>query len=416
MAEIVINLWINMEQIKFRRVIDYEGTFEQALNHIKSLQLDSGEPFLCSYKDNDEIRYFFTVGAPNGNVVNSTSCVAQTIPVAGGPLADLLIKQGITEIKAGNSIDDVLSSLVCKEMWPVELVFSEGVVNSSLAQPNFTLENAGKTVEVGTKCILSEVTMSAASPSVSKNRTYSGFTYGYSAANDNAQDSANTSIVAGVDKSAALNGDNYTMTRDYAQFNGATDDAATANADASQVKLDGAELTVSYVGANSVKVTVGGPTASATFAAMPVYYACSNLKKTKDAVKDIEGQYKSDAKDAAVVTSSAASNSKTLSVTGARAYWTGSVKTAMTEFTSATVRAAGESSDNHLTKALGTNVPTTVTATGGDAQVIIATQKEITAVNSKNQIGANIFGNFTCRTLVIEGANGFAGINYNVYE
>ena len=338
------------------------------------------------------------------------------IPVAGGPLADLLTKAGITEIAADTSIEDVLFSLICKELWAQTLTFSEGTVKSSIAQPSFTLENSGKTVEVGTKCALSEITMSAATPSISKNRTYSGFTYGYSDANDNTQDSEKDSITAGVDKDAALNEGDYTMSRDYTQFNGAVDDTATANADASQVKLDGAELTVSYVGTNSVKVTVGGPTASATFAAMPVYFACSNLKKTKDAVKDSEGQYKSDAKDAKTVTSDAASNSLTLSVTGARAYWTGSVKNAMTEFTSATVRAAGESTDNHLTKALGTNVPATVTVTGGDAQVVIATQKEITDVNSKNQIGASVFGNFNHHTVNIEGANGFTGISYHVYE
>ena len=340
----------------------------------------------------------------------------ETIPVAGGPLESLLKDAGITEIAAGSSIEDVLFSLICKEKWATTLTFSEGTVASSIEKPTFTLTNSGETVEVGTKCILSEITMGDATPSISKNRTYSGFTYGYSAENDNSQDSANTSITAGVDVAAALNEGNYTMTRDYTQFNGATDDSATADAASSNVKLGGAELTVSYVGANSVKVTVGGPTASATFAAMPVYYACSNLKKTKDSAKDSEGQYKSEAKDANKVTSSAASNSKTLSVTGARAFWTGSVKTAITEFTSATVRAAGDSTDNHLEKKLGTSVPTTITAKGGDAQVIIVTQKEVTKVTSENQIGANVFGNFTHRTVTIEGANGFTGISYHVYE
>ena len=339
-----------------------------------------------------------------------------TIPVAGGPLEDLLKNAGITEIAAGSSIEDVLFSLICKELWAKTLTFSEGTVASSISQPTFTLTNSGKTVEVGTKCTISDITMGAATPSVSKNRTYSGFTYGYSESNNNTQESTNTSITAGIDVAAALNEGNYTMTRDYTQFNGASDDSATANADASQVKLSGAELTVSYVGANSVKVTVGGPTASATFASMPVYYACSNLKKTKDAAKDSEGQYKSDAKDAKKVTSSAASNSKTLTVTGARAFWTGSVKTALTEFTSATVRAAGESDDNHLNVTLGTSVPATITAKGGDAQVIIATQKEVTKVTSENQINADVFGNFTHRSITIEGANGFTGISYHVYE
>ena len=351
------------------------------------------------------------------NEVKATqTTTSEIIPVAGGPLADLLTKAGITEIAADTSIEDVLFSLICKELWAKTLTFSEGTVASSIDQPSFTLENSGTTVEVGTKCALSEITMGVATPSISKNRTYSGFTYGYSAENDSTQDSANTTITAGVDVAAALNEGNYTMSRDYTQFNGASDDSATADADASKVKLDGAELTVSYVGTNSVKVTVGGPTASATFSSMPVYYACSNLKKTKDAAKDTEGQYKSDAKDAKKVTSSAASNSKTLSVTGARAFWTGSVKNAMTEFTSATVRAAGESEENHLTKSLGTSVPETITATGGDAQVIIATQKEVTEVTSKNQIGASVFGNFNHYTVSIEGANGFTAISYHVYE
>lgn len=51
-----------MEQIKFRRVIDYEGTFSQAVAHINKLPLDPGEPFLCSYKENEEIRYFLAIG------------------------------------------------------------------------------------------------------------------------------------------------------------------------------------------------------------------------------------------------------------------------------------------------------------------------------------------------------------------
>jgi hypothetical protein len=261
--------------------------------------------------------------------------------------------------------------------------------------------------------------MSAATPSISKNRTYSGFTYGYSAANDNAQDSANTSITAGVDVAAALNDGNYTMSRDYTQFNGASDDSATANADASQVKLNGAELTASYVGSNSVKVTVGGPTASATFAAMPVYYACSNLKKTKDAVKDSEGQYKSDAKDAKKVTSSAASNSKTLTVTGARAYWMGAMKTPLAEFTSVSIREAGENTEKSgLVKSLKSSPDTTLEVPAGSYDVVIITQNQVTSVISKAQGNFEIGGNFTKnhQEVNVEGANGFTAIKYHVYH
>lgn len=342
----------------------------------------------------------------------------ETIPVAGGPLESLLKNAGITEIAAGSSIEDVLFSLICKEKWAKTLTFSEGTVSSSIAQPTFTLTNSGETVEVGTKCTLSEITMGDATPSISKNRTYSGFTYGYSSKNDNSQDSTNTSITAGVDVAAALNEGNYTMTRDYTQFNGATDDSATADATASNVKLAGAELTVSHVGSNSVKVTVGGPTASATFAAMPVYYACSNLKKTKDAAKDSEGQYKSEAKDAKKVTSSAASNSKTLTVTGARAYWMGAMATPLSEFTSTSIREAGENAESGLVKTLGANPATTISVPAGQYDVVIATQKEISVVTSAAQFGSPITGNFTANhtEVNIEGANGFTSVKYHVYH
>jgi hypothetical protein len=140
-------------------------------------------------------------------------------------------------------------------------------------------------------------------------------------------------------------------------------------------------------------------------------------------VKDSEGQYKSDAKDAKTVTSSAASNSKTLTVTGARAYWMGSVKNAIAIdkvtnvpfIDGAAVRAAGESETDNVTKTLGADPAITVIAKKGDASVIIATQKEIEKINSEKQINADVFGNFGYKEVNIEGANGFTSVKYHVY-
>jgi len=64
-----------------------------------------------------------------------------------------------------------------------------------------------------------------------------------------------------------------------------------------------------------VKVDITGPTANATFASMPVYYACSNLGKTSE-------EHKSVAKDTITKTSATPSNSKTLNVTGVYPYYT----------------------------------------------------------------------------------------------
>jgi hypothetical protein len=51
-----------MSTIQFKRVKQYEGSFKDAVNHINALNLQPGEPFLCSYKENDEIRYFLSIG------------------------------------------------------------------------------------------------------------------------------------------------------------------------------------------------------------------------------------------------------------------------------------------------------------------------------------------------------------------
>ena len=341
----------------------------------------------------------------------------EAIPVAGGPLESLLKDAGINEIAAGTSIEDVLFSLICKELWASELTFSEGTVASSIAQPTFTLtkdgNNVSGTVEIGTKVVLSDITMGAATPSISKNRTYSGFTYGYSAENDNTQDFANTSITAGVDKAAALNEGNYTMSRDYTGFNGAKDDSATANADASEVSLSGAELVVGD-GTNKVKVTVGGPNASATFAAMPVYYACSNLKKTKDAVKDSEGQYKSEEKSANTVTSNNASNSKELTVTGKRYMFWGAHAEHKT-LNSAIIR---EHANGGTISTQAKTVTITIPESGVN-QFYVALPSGRTLTKVYNTAAGEQFGevtdSFTSSTIAVEGAEGYTSANYTVW-
>lgn len=255
--------------------------------------------------------------------------------------------------------------------------------------------------------------MGAATPSISKNRTYSGFTYGYSAENDNTQDYANTSITAGVDKAASLNEGNYTMSRDYTGFNGVKDDSATANADSSQVKLTGAELVVGD-GTNKVKVTVGGPTASATFASMPVYYACSNLKKTKDAVKDSEGQYKSEEKSANTVTSNNASNNKELSVTGKRYMFWGAHAEHKT-LDSAIIR---EHANGGTLSTQATTVTITIPESGVN-QFYVALPSGRTLTKVYNTAAGEQFGevtdSFTSSTIAVEGAEGYTSANYTVW-
>lgn len=259
--------------------------------------------------DGDGNKYLTDNGNYQELIEDTTETIKTTdaIPVTGGPLADLLNKAGINSISPDTSIQDLFVSLFTKELWPTNLVFKEGTVSAAIAAPSFTLSNTGL-VEVGATVTIGKTTLSVATMSTTA-RTYSGFTYGYSSTNDNTKDSSNTTITVNA-SNAALNSVNYTMKR---TTNGSVENA-TANTNPAQVTLD-SKTFKAIEGTNTVKVDITGPTANATFASMPVYYACSNLGKTSK-------EHKSVAKDTITKTSSTPSNSKTLNVTGVYPYYT----------------------------------------------------------------------------------------------
>ena len=259
--------------------------------------------------DGDGNKYLTDNGNYQELIEDTTETIKTTdaIPVAGGPLADLLNKAGINSISPDTSMQDLFVSLFTKELWPTNLVFKEGTVSAAIAAPSFTLSNTGL-VEVGATVTIGKTTLSAATMSTTA-RTYSGFTYGYSSSNDNTKDSSNTTITVNASNDA-LNSVNYTMKR---TTNGSVENA-TANTNPAQVTLD-SKTFKAIEGTNTVKVDITGPTANATFASMPVYYACSNLGKTSE-------EHKSVAKDTITKTSSTPSNSKTLNVTGVYPYYT----------------------------------------------------------------------------------------------
>lgn len=259
--------------------------------------------------DGDGNKYLTDNGNYQELIEDTTETIKTTdaIPVAGGPLADLLNKAGINSISPDTSMQDLFVSLFTKELWPTNLVFKEGTVSAAIAAPSFTLSNTGL-VEVGATVTIGKTTLSAATMSTTA-RTYSGFTYGYSSSNDNTKDSSNTTITVNA-SNVALNSVNYTMQR---TTNGSVENA-TANTNHAQVTLD-SKTFKAIEGTNTVKVDITGPTANATFASMPVYYACSNLGKTNE-------EHKTEPKDTTTKTSTIPSNSKTLNVTGVYPYYT----------------------------------------------------------------------------------------------
>lgn len=259
--------------------------------------------------DGDGNKYLTDNGNYQELIEDTTETIKTTdaIPVVGGPLADLLNKAGINSISPDTSMQDLFVSLFTKELWPTNLAFKEGTVSAAITAPSFTLSSTNL-VEVGATVTIGKTTLSVATMSTTA-RTYSGFTYGYSSTNDNTKDSSNTTITVNA-SNAALNSVNYTMKR---TTNGSVENA-TANTNPAQVTLD-SKTFKAIEGTNTVKVDITGPTANATFASMPVYYACSNLGKTSK-------EHKSVAKDTITKTSSTPSNSKTLNVTGVYPYYT----------------------------------------------------------------------------------------------
>lgn len=259
--------------------------------------------------DGDGNKYLTDNGNYQELIEDTTETIKTTdaIPVAGGPLADLLNKAGINSISPDTSMQDLFVSLFTKELWPTNLVFKEGTVSAAIAAPSFTLSNTGL-VEVGATVTIGKTTLSAATMSTTA-RTYSGFTYGYSSSNDNTKDSSNTTITVNA-SNVALNSVNYTMKRTTNR----SVENATANTNHAQVTLN-SKTFKAIEGTNTVKVDITGPTANATFASMPVYYACSNLGKTNE-------KHKTEPKDTTTKTSTIPSNSKTLNVTGVYPYYT----------------------------------------------------------------------------------------------
>lgn len=273
-------------------------TSQESIKLNKILTNGDGTKFLA-----DNGTYITVETEVNTEAVKTTN----EIPVAGGPLASLLNSAGITSISSDTNLQDLFMTLFTKELWPGSLTFTEGTSKATISVPSFTLSSTGL-VEVGTPITISDTTLSAAVAS-STPRKYSGFTYGYSAANDNSKDSDNNTITINGSNVNLLE-ENYTMTR---LVNGESE-SATPNTDHSAVTLE-SKVFNAIEGSNTVKIDITGPKATATFASMPIYYACSNLGKTSD-------EHKTVAKENATLNSIVPGNTKTLTVTGVYPYFT----------------------------------------------------------------------------------------------
>ena len=231
--------------------------------------------------------------AVRGMDANKT-VTTEVIPVAGGPLADLVKGTVGSELPVGTDIQGLLMSLLCKVEWPKSITESNATLTAKVDAPTVTM--ATDTVEVGTSV---------------------GFTVKngkscYSAANDNSKDSTATSVSA-VFGTVTINGDDKTTLT--VESTGNDNQSTNGTSAAASATLSGTIVAVE--GTNTCKGSNSSVAYKGSCGELASHYGCSNTGKTSE-------DYKSDAVAAITsLTANAVTNSTSKSFTGAYKYYIG---------------------------------------------------------------------------------------------
>lgn len=317
--------------------------FDLTSHTIKVKTTDSWEPYggneaVVVAEDEVDNPNFLDIEAEGlavRNMATSATTTTKAITVEGGPLANDITETGEewpfeTEngnriIPAGTDIQTILEKLFLKEKWATPKTPVPATLTLSVTAPTPTFSAASKTgslVEVGDTITVNTITANAVSVGGTTTTSVSGFTYGYSAADDNSKDSANTSVSVNRATPVANAEDTYSMTVTPSGMTGTSVPTITGNTIASNVTC--ASFTGTAVhGENKVTVSETGVGYTASVPELPVYYACSNVGNTHDS----NGVTKPSTKvDATTLSASAPSNSKSASLTGVYAiYSTGTL-------------------------------------------------------------------------------------------
>ena len=314
------------------------------------------------------------------------------IPVGGTPLADILLNKNITSISAGN-LQAVLESLFSQNLWaknPRRNVPTS--LSTSMSAPSISLDKSG-TQEVGTTVNLSA---SAKTASASASITYSGFTYGYSVANDNTKDGdtpASVSVNGTKDSDS-----NYKLT--FVTNNGF---GGVDVADVTGSSTSGNSLVVAE-GTNKVTVTASSPTFTATVPAQDKIYACSSLKKTDE-------DHVVAASTATTIKGAVETQTGSISITGAYKMYIGQSTNQIT--TSDAIKGLSTkvwtNGDNDV------NIINSTTSYDANKYLTIAMPSSWTLKNAVNSFGLDGMIFSAARTVEYVLPNE-SKVNYNVYD
>lgn len=89
----------NLNTLQFKRVFNYMGSMDKALENIRTNlnpALIDGEPLICSYKEDNSIKYFLAIGCGNGKITvfpsfdNQSDFISFIRKYAGNDLFELI--------------------------------------------------------------------------------------------------------------------------------------------------------------------------------------------------------------------------------------------------------------------------------------------------------------------------------------
>lgn len=249
---------------------------------------------------------------------------SKDIEVNGGTWATAFSGAGLLQngkLPQNITLTEILEKLLRKESFPSPSKSSTASLTTSLSGIDVSLSKTG-VQEVGTPVTINAITMSNTTYGGTETTTVSGFTYGYSAENDNSRDDGTaTSISVSRTTPVIEEGDKHSMTVTVSGFGLSADaieaNQPVANANASQVKFNKMDGVV-QAGTNSVSATASGVTYVATVPGIPAKYILSSFKQTN-------ANKKSTAVGEANLSSTPTSVSDSASVTGVFGIFTNGV-------------------------------------------------------------------------------------------
>lgn len=392
--EVDLSLFLAQAEFKNGLAVNEDGEVNVALG---TSGTDKGTKNFIEFEGSVEGEKVLAVRDMDADVTVTT----EAIPVAGGPLAKMYADAGLgSEIAAGTDLQALLFSLFCKEIYPTISETSASLV-SKVATPTITLGNTS-TVEVGTE--VSVKIENGASSYTATPHKVTGMTNGYSADDDDTQDSANTSIQASFSTISISGDDKTTLT--YTMNGASHTEEGTSAAKSAVVETTAVAIEGNYtITAKATSVSYTGVCSKLD----SVYY-CSNLKKT-DASKVTTARTEV-TKTSSVVNSTQASKN----IVGAYKYYIG-YATAVPNSKEAILAINKfdnwSANNGFITKDTGNTISTGGTLPGGN-NMIIAVPVNYKLSDIRNGMDLESIGSFATTQVDYVLANE-KHVGYNVY-